>query len=513
MYASGDDGGSCQIVRLVRCPTRLRSISTPKRRAAATSAQNASRRMASAEVVGGRVGVAHHHVVGLDLRERLPPGRVGHPLQLAEVVLQDRQQVVRDLLDLRLRGGWKVPVRVRAAERLSEQRLGRFEAAHRAGPDRSRAAEVLVPEREGLVGKGLREPRRRRLQHLQGEVGLPHRHGRRFELAVQALEERGLGHVDVDPREPGLREIAVPVHARSDLLELREGHLVRGPGRVGGRRGRQARLGEAGLECENFVGGLSRIRHSAERQDGRDVRSVLFALLREGRIGLQVVVPVGQPQAAGGNVCDDGGGVAVVRGAGERERRRNRQLVELSDHALDAGDIPDVCDVGEQRGQRRHARGLDRGLVHARGVVVAELALGWIGPSGGPVRLRGQLLQEGLQLLPVRLARGPAPAPALRSGRNGVRGAPGAVGESVEVRARLRGAVQVAELDAFRRPALRGERGGVRSRGDRGDTRDGEGRAGDQSETQDFHDALLEETGVCKAAITVPVLTTVANSP
>ena len=239
---------------------------------------------------------------------------------------------------------------------------------------------------------------------------------------------------------------------------------MRRRGRIGGGRGGQARLGEAGLEREDLLGRLPRRRggHSAEGQDAGHVRSIPLARLREARLGLQVVVAVGQPQAAGGDVHDDARGIVVVRGAGDHERGRDGQLVQPADHALDAGAILDAGDVGEQRSQRGHARGVDRGLVHARREVIAEQLLD---AAAGPIRLRGQLLQEGLQLLPVRLAGGEPPAPALRPGGNGVRGTPGAVGERVEVGARIGGAIEVAGLDAFRRRpgrtarTLRGARG------------------------------------------------------
>ena len=117
------------------------------------------------------------------------------------------------------------------------------------------------------------------------------------------------------------------------------------------------------------------------------------------------------------------------------------QLVQPADDALDAGCIPNGGDIGEQRSQRRHTRGVDRGLVHARREVIAELLLD---APAGPIRLCRELLQEGLQLLPVRLARGEPPAPALRPGGDGVRSSPGAVRERVEVGARVRRSIEVA---------------------------------------------------------------------
>ena len=128
--------------------------------------------------------------------------------------------------------------------------------------------------------------------------------------------------------------------------------------------------------------------------------------------------------------------------------------------------IPNAGDVGEQRRQRGHPGGVDRGLVHARREVIAELLLD---APAGPIRLCGELLQEGLQLLPVRLAGGEPPAPALGPGGNGVRGTPGAVRERVEVGARIRRSIDVAELDALQRRTRGGWRGGCGSRRDRGE--------------------------------------------
>jgi hypothetical protein len=64
----------------------------------------------------------------------------------------------------------------------------------------------------------------------------------------------------------------------------------------------------------------------------------------------------------------------IVEDADDPERDRNRQGVQTLDAALEVGSIADGLDVGEPRVERRETQAVDRRLVHARGVVVAEEA-------------------------------------------------------------------------------------------------------------------------------------------
>src|SRR6185503_9522309 len=294
--------------------------------------------------------------------------------------------------------------------------------------------------------------------------------------------------------------------------ELRERHRVGRRGRVGGGRGRKARLGEASLEREDLLGRLARRRgrHSGEGQGGRDVRAILLTRLREARLRPEVVLAVGQPQATGRDVHDDARRVVMVRSPGDHERGGDGQLVQAADHPLDARAIPDVRDVGEQRDERGHTHGVDRGLVHAGREVIAEQLLD---AAAGPVRVGGELPQQRLQLLPVRLTRGEPPAPASLPGGNGVCGTPRAVGERMEVGACVGRSIDVADLDALRgRP-----RGGWRGCGGTLDATDetrGESDAPDEAhDASGPHGLLLEEAGTSTAATTAAVSTMVANSP
>src|SRR6185295_5542351 len=135
--------------------------------------------------------------------------------------------------------------------------------------------------------------------------------------------------------------------------------------------------------------------------------------------------------------------------------------------------------------------------VHARGEIVAELLLD---AAARPIRLRGQFLEEFPQLPPVRLAARRPPAPTLFPFRNGILRAPRAVGERVEVVARVRGSVQVAGFDPFQRGGLGG--------GERGDANEERDHSGDDPrDARGAHAALLEEVGTSRAAITVAVST------
>jgi hypothetical protein len=97
--------------------------------------------------------------------------------------------------------------------------------------------------------------------------------------------------------------------------------------------------------------------------------------------------------------------------------------------------------ICEHRLRRLDPGLVDRGLVHARGVVVADQLLG---AAGRPVLLRRDLDQDVLDVLLVGLARGPAAAPAVHVGGDRVLLAPAAVRVVEEIRARVGLGVHVA---------------------------------------------------------------------
>ena len=101
---------------------------------------------------------------------------------------------------------------------------------------------------------------------------------------------------------------------------------------------------------------------------------------------------------------------------------------------------------GEERGERREARRLDRGLVDTRGPEGRHLGLGTVGRSAGSGRLeRLEQASQARQVLVVQLNEG---VPARILARDRVVRQPRAVGVSVEVGARVDRRVEVLRVDA-----------------------------------------------------------------
>ena len=191
--------------------------------------------------------------------------------------------------------------------------------------------------------------------------------------------------------------------------------------RVAGRRGVERALGELCLQRhdpEGAVGGAS------ERQERGDVPAV----------GVAVPGGAGHAEAPGGDVQHEARRLAVGGGAGGRESDRHADRVQRAHGPLHVGRGARGVDLGEERLERREARGFDARHVHARGVEVAREPFG---PACRRVAPGRRLLEEHLQPPPVGGAPGGARAPARLPLRDGVRGQPAGVGIRVEVGARI----------------------------------------------------------------------------
>src|SRR6185503_2101414 len=156
----------------------------------------------------------------------------------------------------------------------------------------------------------------------------------------------------------------------------------------------------------------------------------------------------------GADVRDGPGRLVLVRLRGQRERSVDLDVLQAADGALQLRAGADRLDVRQHAGDGLDALRVRPRLVHAGGVIVADQLLG---AARRPVGAPGDVLEDVLQPLLVHLARLPAPAPARHRGGDGIRLAPGAVGELVEVGAGVGAAVDVGELHAV---LLRGGRYG-----------------------------------------------------
>ncbi len=172
------------------------------------------------------------------------------------------------------------------------------------------------------------------------------------------------------------------------------------------------------------------------------MRLIAGARFLETVVGQKVVIAIGEPEIAGMDVRDHVTGIVVVGHAGESERRRDAEIMELADHDAE---VLGLGDPEEDRIDRLRAELVGTRFVHARRVVIADELLD---AAGGPIGASGGLFEDLVQLILGGLARRPAATPALHVVRDRVVGAPGAVRVSVEVDAGIGGVVEVAGLDA-----------------------------------------------------------------
>ena len=120
--------------------------------------------------------------------------------------------------------------------------------------------------------------------------------------------------------------------------------------------------------------------------------------------------------------------------------------MHLGHDLLQGGDVAGGVDFREPGFDRIHAAGVDAGFVHAGAVVVADdlfdAALGGVLVGGGG-------FENVVQAVFCGFAGLPALAPAGHGGRNRIVGAPGAVGEFVEVIAGGGFAIEIGDVDAL----------------------------------------------------------------
>src|SRR5262249_12847588 len=139
---------------------------------------------------------------------------------------------------------------------------------------------------------------------------------------------------------------------------------------------------------------------SSELEHAADVLDVLLADLVGRLVGLRVVVAVGQPQTALCGSRDDFGRVFAVLLGAELEERIDAAKLLAGDLGLERRERLDRIDAIDFGPQRLDAGGLDRRLVHAGAVEIAELPS--VRAGRGPLVRRG-VLEDRAQRLAVAL--------------------------------------------------------------------------------------------------------------
>ena len=157
----------------------------------------------------------------------------------------------------------------------------------------------------------------------------------------------------VEGRRAGRAEVGVEVEGRRELLQLVEAHRVvavlrvaharRGRGRRSRARSRAASPSAASLAAASGVS-------PSERQHARDVLEVLLALLLRLRVVLQVVVAVGQADAALAEARDRLLRVVQVGRRAEAEERREGPSASCSPRSWNSS----LFDARPRRSARAH---------------------------------------------------------------------------------------------------------------------------------------------------------------
>ena len=130
----------------------------------------------------------------------------------------------------------------------------------------------------------------------------------------------------------------------------------------------------------------------------RDVRGVRAAQADRPLVVVEVVAPLGQPEARLAEIREVDGGVLEVGLDADPEQRARAVAMEVEVQGPEVVDRADRVDPVEERPQRLGAGRRDRGLVHAGRVEVAGEAGDGIGVRPGG---RGTLEQPACQLLVV----------------------------------------------------------------------------------------------------------------
>ncbi len=245
------------------------------------------------------------------------------------------------------------------------------------------------------------------------------------------------------------------VEARSFGVQGRERLLVVGLLRVAVLDARDGHLGELRFEREDHVGlGLRRLRRVADELEHlRDVRAVRLAQVLRLGVVLQVVVPVGEAEAALVEDPDVARGVPRVLRDAEAEARVRAREVQLGE---DGGQVVGRLQLRDRREGRRERGGA--GLLARRGVHAGRVEVGdfLLRCALRPVGLPGRLLEDRLHDVAVAVRQRVEAAVAAAVGRDRVSGEPRAVRELVEVLAGLRRRVEVGGIDRLRLGGSRG---------------------------------------------------------
>ncbi len=455
-----------------------------------------------AERIGGREGQAF---IGLERVRRADLGieRVelglgflagcrAHPGQVLEVDRHGLAQIGDEVGHRGLGFGRVILLGIDLADQFTGHAFDRRDTALPAGALLGLAAHDLAVEGESGVVDVAGQDGGIGAQEMRGKPGLPGRY-RYFRHQLghggHAAAEQGLRlggidagrlqffrrrrhladeHVTGLARAEGVHESAHQA-GRAETFELRQRQLVVGEVGIAACRAVPVGLGDTRFQREHGFGGGGRIGIARLAQNERQVFGVLGANVLRALVVLQVVVAVGQAEAADPHLEGVNVALLFVRADISAERRGEAGRREDLHQVVGCPGREDARQMG-LRG--REASLVDGVHVHEGGI--GRFDAGGVGSGGG---LRGdQLVHDRVDALFGKIAqrRERAPVGAVRRKDDG--GFPFAVHELVEVRTGLGGLVLPLGLDPGLAPVhlgridlhrIRGRRrlGGRRKRG------------------------------------------------
>ena len=233
--------------------------------------------------------------------------------------------------------------------------------------------------------------------------------------------------------------------------------------RIPHRNAIHRRAGELRLDLEHGlrVRGGGGVAFAIELEHGRDVLLEFVADALHARVLRDVVVLLGQAQAALTRVRDDAIGVLEVRAGPDAERSQTVRLLQDRERRRQVGRRLDRGDPRHRRLDGLRAERFDRRGVEAGREKCADLELvrRRLGLAGLEVARRGldDLAHDRLVLVLQLVER--APLAVLRGNRCVLE--PPAVGERVEVGARRAGRVEIGAVERLWRRGLGGNGRGL----------------------------------------------------
>ena len=269
-------------------------------------------------------------------------------------------------------------IHVELAKGHAEVAVGGADAALPARLNLLLASHVLAVELEVLVHEHLGQHRGIAIQGPPAEIGLPVVERHRVELLVHSLEEIWIA--DVEAGELGravigeiLGEFEVRGH-RNDLRRLHHVVALLGIAAFGAVHGN---LRQPGLDRKHGLSFGGSVLRFIACQLEHLLHVLLILLPRLHRLGIvfDVVVAIRQRDSTLVEVRDGQTGIVHVGHGIETEQHRDAMAMHVGDLRNDLLLRLDGRDAAHLRLKRRGPLFLDRALVHARRIVVANLLL------------------------------------------------------------------------------------------------------------------------------------------